>query len=326
MTKLPSGSWQQLFYMIINQASNFAVPSFIFVSGFVLCYNYKDKVGLSWVSTFYKKRFLFILIPYILWSYFYFVYSQHVSGSNAFDNIHTYWNRLLTGKNYTHLYYFVIIIQLYILFPLFIKLIQSVTFIRKHLLLVALIVQIAFFLCNYWWFNIGQTGTLFITYFSHFFIGAWVGVNYEEVMKQLKKYRWLCVLIFATAMLLFIFASKIYYVWLPFLLPYKVFTNFIIYYSFTLSASLSLLMLSQALYRFQKSWFMKSMLYIGKASFAIYLLHPFFLALWRSNVIAKYGQYYNYLTILGGLVSLLASLLVYVILKKSKYSWILIGK
>ena len=58
----------QLVYLIINKMASFAVPAFILLSGFVLCVRYEKPGNWKDLLLFYKNRFRFLLIPYLLWS------------------------------------------------------------------------------------------------------------------------------------------------------------------------------------------------------------------------------------------------------------------
>src|SRR5687768_16727355 len=65
VSELERDSLSYLVYQLFNSLATFAVPVFIFLSGFVLIYNYADKpLNLKSVITFYKKRLLYIIVPY----------------------------------------------------------------------------------------------------------------------------------------------------------------------------------------------------------------------------------------------------------------------
>lgn len=327
MVQLEKGTWQQAFYQFINNASNFAVPSFLFLSGLVLFYNYFERSSdRAWVAPFYKKRLMYILVPYLVWSLFYYSMAQIMNGSGVIGNLDVYFQRLLTGKNYTHLYYFIIILQFYVLFPLLLQL-SSRAFVKKWLIPIAAVVQIAFFAANKLYFHFDQTGILFITYFLHFMTGAYIGIHYEKALAWLKRNTGLIAALFIGGMLLYVYASKMYYQWFTELLPYKANLNFVIYYLFTLSACLFLLLVSQWMHGIRSLGSAGRVLReIGIASFLIFLAHPFFLAVWREYIISNFGAYYHYLTWLGGAVSLVLSWAAFAIARKIRWSWIFIGK
>ncbi|WP_274361346.1 acyltransferase [Paenibacillus thermotolerans] len=327
MVQLEKGTWQQAFYQFINNGSNFAVPSFLFLSGLVLFYNYFHRsADRTWIVPFYKKRLMYILVPYLIWSFFYYLMAQVMNGSGVIGNLDMYFQRLLTGKNYTHLYYFIIILQFYVLFPLLLQL-SAKAFVKKWLIPFAVLVQIAFFAANKLFFHFDQTGILFITYFLHFIAGAYIGIYYEKAFAALKRNTAIITAVFIAGTLLYVYASKMYYQWLPALLPYKANLNFVIYYVFTVSACLFLLLASQWMYGLRSLKSVNRVLQsIGIASFLIFLAHPFVLAVWRQYVTSHFGAYYHYLTWLGGAVSLALSWAAFAVARKIRGSWIFIGK
>ncbi|PZE22603.1 acyltransferase [Paenibacillus xerothermodurans] len=94
-------------------AAKFAVPVFIFITGLVLFYNYRDTVPYK---TFLWKRCKDIVLPYLVWS---LVYALIAVQSNATlwsetKEIVKYW---VTGTASYHLWYVAMVIQLYLLFP-----------------------------------------------------------------------------------------------------------------------------------------------------------------------------------------------------------------
>jgi membrane-bound acyltransferase YfiQ involved in biofilm formation len=99
-----------------NQFARFAVPLFIIMSGFLLCHTDLSRQSSS-MKGFYRRRFGKILWPYFLWSLFYCCLTG-IIGRNFSAAILQFPSQLLWGNAYYHLYFVVIIIQLYILYPL----------------------------------------------------------------------------------------------------------------------------------------------------------------------------------------------------------------
>lgn len=102
--------------------AKFAVPMFIFITGLVLFYNYPEGVPYG---PFLLKRFKDIVLPYLLWSLiyaFFFGGIQTINGSNVLQILHDW----ATGKASYHLWYVVMVIQLYVCFPFVQKVVQWV--------------------------------------------------------------------------------------------------------------------------------------------------------------------------------------------------------
>lgn len=95
--------------------SKFAVPVFVFITGMVLFYNYD---GALKYGTFLRKRFMDIIVPYIMWSLLYELGNQLVQSGGHIHPL-DFFLKLLNGKSSYHLWYIVMIIQCYVLFPVF---------------------------------------------------------------------------------------------------------------------------------------------------------------------------------------------------------------
>ena len=328
LVRIDQGSWKHYFYFILNSSSQFAVPAFLFLNGFLLFYNYyKAMHGRGWIVTFYRKRILYIVIPYLAWSLFYYLFLQYQTHGNALLNVNHFFNGLVTGNNYTHLYFFIIIIQFYVLFPALVHIVQH-TKLEKWLILFALVFQVIFFFINNHWLHIQRTGVLFISYFLQFCAGAYVGMNYEHAVGTLIYRKWVITTLFIVGSLFYVFAGEVYFHWFPTLLPYKSYLNQMIYLWFTLASSVFLLLLANRIYYTNAmTWVKRALNSIGTASFVIFLSHPFFLALWRNYVVNRFGAYYHYLTLLGFVVALLCSWGSYIFLSKyRRYTWWITGK
>ncbi|MBP2000583.1 surface polysaccharide O-acyltransferase-like enzyme [Paenibacillus shirakamiensis] len=102
--------------------SKFAVPVFIFITGVLMFYNYQDEMKYG---KFYAKRAKDIGVPFLLWSIFYITLNHAWEGNNL-QGILSNLEMIITGKSSYHLWYVFMIIQFYLLFPLFRKLVLSV--------------------------------------------------------------------------------------------------------------------------------------------------------------------------------------------------------
>jgi peptidoglycan/LPS O-acetylase OafA/YrhL len=94
--------------------AKFAVPMFIFISGLVLFYNY-DGGRIAYVP-FVRKRCRDILLPYVPWALLYIGINQ--SFPRSVTDIGRAALDLLTGTASYHLWYIIMIFQVYLWFPL----------------------------------------------------------------------------------------------------------------------------------------------------------------------------------------------------------------
>ncbi|WP_421617809.1 acyltransferase [Brevibacillus sp. TJ4] len=111
-------------YGMLFHLLKFAVPAFIFITGFVLFYNYYEKIPYL---SFMQKRGKEILLPYLLWSAIYFLLAPRLDGENSLI-----WNvaKIVgTGSASYHLWFVVMIFQFYLFYPLWQRLFR---FLRRH--------------------------------------------------------------------------------------------------------------------------------------------------------------------------------------------------
>ncbi|MCX7708285.1 MAG: acyltransferase [Clostridia bacterium] len=104
-----------------NQAMRYAVPLFIILSGFLLAYSEVGKKNLSY-SEFIQKRFKKIVIPYLIWTTIYVLFNLRGHYKEAFSDIYqfggSFMKNILFGTGDLHLYFVIIILQMYLLYPL----------------------------------------------------------------------------------------------------------------------------------------------------------------------------------------------------------------
>ena len=96
---------------ILNQVTRFAVPLFILISGTSL----ELSEGCDKIFYFWQKRMIKIGIPYIAWSTVYYAYNYHSKWEAI--SVSSYIKTLLLGQGASHLYFIVLIAQMYLVYP-----------------------------------------------------------------------------------------------------------------------------------------------------------------------------------------------------------------
>lgn len=194
----------------------FAVPLFIFITGLVLFHHYGDKLEYK---SYYKKGLIQIIVPYIAWTAFYFIWTSLINGStpmNTYEQFKTIINLSVSGQAAYHLWFMVIIIAFYLLFPIF-KLILSnqrtfitnltvviISFIINILLLYALsngLIKSDNPKLGFIFNNLDRNIFFWIFYFL---FGGFVGLYYEKLKVFVGK---------LVLPLLFLVAVSMYYVY-----------------------------------------------------------------------------------------------------------------
>jgi len=182
-----------LFYTLCNTLALFCVPAFVFLTGVMLFYNYFDRTmsARAW-RAFYHKRVLYLVIPYVAATFIYhtgmFFLLRHEP--MAWSNMDKYASelrlKLLNGTGYWHLYYVLITIQLYALFPLIRAVLLKWRGLIAWLILAGFAIQWGFYGFHRFVTHFPAKGTIALSYFAPFLLGAWVGIYYERMRGWLR--------------------------------------------------------------------------------------------------------------------------------------------
>lgn len=104
--------------------TRFGTPTFVFLSGLILFYNYSGKLHYR---SFIRKRFGDIFIPFLSWTIIYWIAVEGVYGGklmqpSAWTSI---FQQLIKPTYGYHLWFILMIFQFYLLFPLFSRMVGS---------------------------------------------------------------------------------------------------------------------------------------------------------------------------------------------------------
>ena len=110
---------------VLEILSRFSVPIFFFISAFGLFYKIDLAAPFNYI-TFLRRRFKAVLLPYLIWSVLYIVHDNFFYGSGIPAPGYAV-EILFFGLAKYQLYFLVILIWFYLLMPLWIKIIKSLT-------------------------------------------------------------------------------------------------------------------------------------------------------------------------------------------------------
>jgi len=342
---LPNSTAQTV-YIVLNTLSLFCVPAFIFLSGFVLFYQYYDKVLTPRVfGDFYLKRLKQLAIPYVFISLGYELCAA-VMKHKAWEPmamLQQFGEHLLNGKSYTHLYYVIITLQLYVLFPLLLLLFRKLRASAWMALPIGFVIQWLFYFMNREYWHLVSKASWSFTYFFIFMIGAYLGMKSTTDVHGFGSKRetgsdrqegasaWRKTA--AAAVGLLWAASTIGFLWLYINLrtggPVPEGYWFEIGYQFyTLLTTIVLLGVCVALNRYNVSGVVvKGIQQLGALSFGIYLIHPLVLLIYRRYVPSPDLSPAYHLWVAGGFLAAIGvSIVVLLIMfRYVRWSWILLG-
>lgn len=295
-TEMTGVTFLTLLYLSIDTFSHFAVPLFVCISGFLLYHTYH---GLFSLKTFYKNRFLSVVPQYtlfsilgILFTYFGYRYSGKIWSFTIGDLLYRY----VTGTALYHLWFFVLIIQLYLLYPVIEKVfMKSNPNHRTPIVLIFLfIIQILYQIFSIRNIFLVGTFTLFLPYTFYFVLGMYAKSRYLDCRNMLISFNhsYIFFLALLSATVLGIGSYGIDYfknnLDLPLIYICKwtsaIVTPFYYILIFILCLYLSF-NISDRVPDMMTKWLQK----IGNYSFGIYLIHAFILYIFIEVLFPKLG-------------------------------------
>jgi len=283
-TKMISINLLATAYMAIDELSQFAVPLFICISGFVLYNKYSGTIALK---IFYEKRLLSLLPPYLVISTFYLVIPYIISIVLAKPvnlDIPYIVYQYATGGCYYHLWFFVLIIQFYLVYPAIIWVYRYYDSRDRSIDLLFGAFLVGFFYNVYPVSHVLWVDPIFLRYLFYFVLGMVVRSRYEELtLKPLTITSLYCMsvpLLFGTIFGTFNLAQEFfafdkakilpvsgaYWCWLTAMIT-PLF--FVVMFAFCLGLSLHIISRNRTTFRLMEK--------IGHYSFGIYLVHAFVL-------------------------------------------------
>jgi probable poly-beta-1,6-N-acetyl-D-glucosamine export protein len=194
----PSDYW---LLVVQTMLSRFAVPSFLIISG--LFVSYKEQASQQVViKSSMIRRIQRVVFPYIIWSSLYFLFFLLNGVQYSRNPAIIFFEQLLTGSVVLHLYFLVLIIQMYVLSYFgFMKNGRA----GKVTMLLVVAAFLAFTIPSYIlsidatvltgkWVRAGYYFTafersLFPRWLLFFMLGRWMGIHWNEVKNFSMRHR-----------------------------------------------------------------------------------------------------------------------------------------
>ena len=176
----------QFAVMILNRAAQFAVPAFLFVTA-LMATRSSLRPGFC-ALRFYQSKVSKVLVPYLIWSLIYGLFRVATSAVELSDlGSLTLWRDwLLGGDAFYHLYFLVVVLQFYAIFPL-VSWFARLPTVPAVVMLLAL--QVGAYWLNRLVLNSPSPGSLASSYIVVLGLGMLVGARLEGWLAFWRKWR-----------------------------------------------------------------------------------------------------------------------------------------
>lgn len=167
----------------IEESVRFAVPMFVFISGFVLYNKYKTNLP---IKEFYLKRFSAIVLPYIFFSVIYnVIFSYHDL------NLHTVIQSIFDGNASGQFWYIKLIIKFYVFYPVIVAFYNLIKQYAGEKTQIALFASILIMYLFSWFVYsldfVAITSDNPLRFLIFFLFGIYVNDNYGRISKSLQE-------------------------------------------------------------------------------------------------------------------------------------------
>ncbi|MFD2673589.1 acyltransferase [Marinicrinis sediminis] len=333
LVSVTPGTLTHTVFLYVNKMSNFAVPVFVLLSAMVLFYRYDQPFSLTQIRSFYRKRLAYIVVPYVIWSVLYQLYYTcllpFIKGEAWRWDFLNMLKLLLTGQAAPHLYFFFILFQFYLLFPVLMMLAQRWRQ-RPYLwILFGITVQCVFYAITYVYAQqvgpVPYRATYMFGYMGLIAIGGYIGMTYPVVRRRLQKYGLAVTLL--TLVVGIAYSTVFYWAYAGvYRAPTVLFDAS--FHLYALLAALTLLYAAERMAARPAEHGRNKLLFqLGVHSFGIYLTHVAVLDLLRRALEAPgHTLLYQVYVWLLFAIALVIPWLTVKWLRPQKHSWLLLGK
>ncbi len=250
------GSLPYILILIINRSFKFTTPIFIFLSGVTSFYSYRKKEFKYF--PFIVKRLEKVLIAYLVWCVIY--YEVYIRMGYYTRDISFFIEHVRLGKMSYHLYFVIIITQMYIVGPIFYKIMKNSD--KKIAILIVSAIITA--LCaEYMRFQ--DSDRIFLKYVFFYILGIYVTLEYEKYISWINKNKILIAAGYVVIAAIYTVVS--YYNFSVYIYTWFLFSVFSVLFIYQVGLIMKKVL--SRIYGFIKLF--------GQSSYYIYLMHPLIL-------------------------------------------------
>ncbi len=173
------GSFPFFLSFVFSKALTFAVPAFVISSGIKFAHKF-ETTSFNYFS-FLKGRLLRIYVPYVIFTilhYLYFVFYRKYFSFDVFALI----DYIKYGSLVAPFYFIALIMQFYILAPLFMMFCRVIP--ANLGIALAAVINIA---CSWFFADLQYANRIFLVYILYWIIGCYIGMDFRTSMSRLSR-------------------------------------------------------------------------------------------------------------------------------------------
>lgn len=187
--------------------------AFMFITGFVLFYVYYERD--FHILKFWNKRFLLVGIPYLFWNIIYLLFIKGVYSPDLFDSLKTFMTNLgesLIHGNLFYLYYVLVTLQFYVVFPLMLFGLRKFEKWHFHIFVWSFYFQLIIMVCvtfvmprfdtSQWPYLLANSSSLMLTYQCYFVAGGVAARHYKKIGEIVDRHWRLIASVFAASIVM----------------------------------------------------------------------------------------------------------------------------
>ncbi|MCP0887180.1 acyltransferase [Ligilactobacillus sp. WILCCON 0076] len=193
-----ASSKEYYFLLATHLVLHFTRMGFMFITGLVLFLGYYNKPKINYPQ-FWFKRYKGSGIPYLFWNGFFLFFTAIVAGETLKLNTwFTEWISAVIHGDHFYLYYILVTMQLYLIFPIMVWIYKKTEGHHNLVLTISAIIQFIFLIYTKyifpyishdgWPFLLRSYGMFVLSYQFYFMAGAYVSIHYKEVTEFVTKW------------------------------------------------------------------------------------------------------------------------------------------
>lgn len=188
ITRADPASWQAALIFFPWRLASFVVPMFLFTGAVKVALSYRSReLTAREYGRYMLKRILKIYLPYVIWTVIY--YLCFLSVGIVRGDLTEFLGYLLLGNIASPFYYIIIVMQFYILLPLWVLMIKKLpAYAGISLAVLAMLLTQQFpGIIERFGISFAYSDRVFTSYMIFWVIGLYVGKNYEASAEAVKK-------------------------------------------------------------------------------------------------------------------------------------------